>query len=260
MKKIKTLLLLLLILVSAISCSKSSPQISDDTPPMIKQEKWIYYNEELNKINPKQAWESFKKEYGLPGEMKAGGAGINWNEERGIPKYVVGFKSRKYSGSPQEIATNFLQEHGNIFELKNNSLYFVEILKSGEENRVIYEQRYQNIPVYGTNVQVLVTPDKRVRQLSIDYYPNIKLTEVQSKSAEAAEFKKVVHDVLINKGFSEGQELDAFLDSRKPEKFIYPFKERSNINFYSTLLYRLPNMRLFLDAKTAKIVNVENLN
>ncbi len=209
--------------------------------------------------NPKQVWETFKDKYGLPGEMKAGGAGIKWNEERGIPIYIVGFKSSQYYGSPQEVATSFLQEHGNLMQLQNNSLFFVDVYASGEESTVIYEQRYEGIPVYGTKVQTLVTSDMYVRQLSADYFPNIKLVKSEEDDADASDFKVTISKFLINNSFKEGQELDDFVESREPEKFIYPLSENSDTKFYSILLYRLPGARLFLNANTAEIVNVEKL-
>lgn len=267
MKKTSLFLTLLIVLVIFISsCSRQpiadniqSTQITPaptNVPQIIKQEIFVDYNTKLNQISPKEAWETFKKEYGLPGEMKAGGAGVLWNEERGIAQYIVGVRSKKYSGSAQEIATSFLQEHGNFIQLQNNSLYLEDIYKVGNENRVIYEQRYKNIPVYGTSVQALITPDGRVRQLSVDYYPNIEVIE-NEPSIDISEFKKAVRDFLIKKGFPEGKELDDFIASKKPEKFIYPFGKGANVKFYSTLLYRLPQARLFLDTNSAEIVNVE---
>lgn len=261
MKKSKIISALLIIaIVLVLSCSKQQlvENSNNNSPTTSKQEMFVDYNIELNKISPQEAWEIFKKEYGLHGEMKAGGAAVKWNEERKIPQYVVGFRSKQYLGSPQEIATSFLQEHGNLIKLQNNSLYSIDIYESGEENRVIYEQRYQNIPVFGTQVQALVTSDGRVRQLVVDYYPDIKIFQSNKPKADNSKFKEVIRYFLVNKSFKEGQELTDFIESRKPEKFIYPVKKDSNIIFYSTLLYRLPETRLFLDANTAEIIQVED--
>ena len=254
-----TLLIILAIVISSCTGLPADlPESPNNAPQMSKQDIFVDYNTKLNQISPKEAWETFKKEYGLPGEMKNGGAGVLWNENQDIPKYVVGFKSRKYPGSSQEVANSFLQEYGNLIKLKNNSLYFIDTYKFNKENKIIYEQRYKNIPVYGTSVQALITSDGQVRQLSVDYYPNIEL--IESKPGDNSEFKKAVTDFLIKAGLPAGSELNSFVASRKPEKFIYPMGKGSNIKFYSTLLYRLPEARLFLDANSAEIVNVEQLS
>lgn len=260
-RKILFLTLLFTVVIFISSCSglpAGLPDSPNDVSQVSKQEIFVDYNTELNQVSPKKAWEMFKKEYGLPGEMKNGGAGVLWNEDQGIPKYAVGFKSRKYSGSSQEVANSFLQEHGNLIKLKNNSLYFIDTYKFNNEDKIIYEQRYKNIPVYGTSVQALITSDGQVRQLSVEYYPNIEV--IEGKPGNISEFKKAVSDFLIKEGFPAGSELNSFVASRKPEKFIYPVGKGANIKFYSTLLYRLPDARLFLDASSAEIVNVEKLS
>ncbi len=219
----------------------------------------VYFSS--SELTPKEAGEKLKTEYGLPGEMKAGGFGIKWNNELDIPESVIGFRSLKYSGTPQDAANAFLQEYGDLIKLENNSLFFSDVHKSGDENDVIYEQRYKETPFYnGGEVRVLVTKDNRVRQLSVDYFPDVKVPE--ASEADTSAISDTLRKYLISIG-TEGSELDHLMNYFEPERMIYPlnYTVTKTTEFRLTWLYRIPGgNRLFIDANTAEIVGDERVS
>lgn len=210
-------------------------------------------------LTSKEAAEKLKEKHGLPGEMKSGGFGIRWDDNLGIPQSVIAFRSDKYLGEPQDAATAFLQEYGDLIKLENNSLFLSDVWKVGDEARVVYEQRYKGTPFYnGGQVQVLVTADNRVRQLSVDYFPGAKFSE--APAAEQSSIDNTLKEYLTGIGVT-GSELVDLVNYLKPERIIYPldYSVTQNTKFRLTWLYRIPNGRLFIDASTAEIVGEERI-
>jgi Zn-dependent metalloprotease len=114
---------------------------------------------------------------------------IRWDENTGTPKSIRKHRITGYSGTPLEIATQFLMDEkkmlgidsvGRDLELKDSRT----ILDGA--TRVYFTQKFKDVNVLNAGYLVIIDPNGDIFKVSGDYYPDIKLESVlPSQSSEA---------------------------------------------------------------------------
>ena len=231
----------------------------------------VRYNPQPGSVQ--EAVQKFGEKYGIKEVPKRGGFLVQWHESLESPQFMGGFRSSQYSGTPKQVAFKFLEEHGDLIGLEDNSLFFSEVYQissDSNENQVSFKQIHQEAEFYnvGGEVKLIVTNDNRVRTLSGEYLPPSRIKTSSKSELSDSVLKDLLFDYLVNltrseKGEVSEEDIDylrRIINTRIPERFIYPIDE--NKEFVLSLLYRFPSSfpyyRVFQDPFNGDIIGKEN--
>lgn len=113
---------------------------------------------------------------------------IRYNEKTKLPKSIYNINSRQYSGTPEEIAKQYLTENKNLLGLKDNieDLKVTEVKESPGGFHVGFIQNYKNIPVMRSETVVSINRQNKISMMVNGYKPNISLDILPKISSENA--------------------------------------------------------------------------
>lgn len=110
------------------------------------------------------------------------------DSKTGIPKAIYNVISRKYSGSPLDIAKQYLIENKDLFKLEKDliDLKSLEVKKSPAGHHISFMQYYKNIPVFGSETVISINNNNQISMVINGYTPNISVNVTPSITAEEA--------------------------------------------------------------------------
>ncbi len=200
----------------------------------------------------KAEMESFKEKY--DNKIK-----IRWDENTGTPKSIRRHKITGYSGTPIEIATQFLKDEKGMLGIDSVS-QDLELKESrtilGGATRVHFIQKHKDIKVLNTGYLVIMDTEGDIFKVSGDYYPDINLAStLPSQTAEAVK-------ATIRSDVKEG----TIESVSEPELSILPEVNEKGESY--TLVYRTTvladNPRghwdYTIDASSGKILDKNSLS
>ena len=147
----------------------------------------------VNKFSVKKRasqWEEFTKRQGVDWQ-------IRWNEKTGTParisggKISTGLNKSSSDKSVQTWAKSFIDNNEQLLGINSTSLRFLDLHRAGGRLYLLYEQIYDGIPVYNSNLKMNIDDRGNLAMLSsschpkIEYRPGVKLSPKEAASIAA---------------------------------------------------------------------------
>lgn len=111
---------------------------------------------------------------------------IRWNENTGTPASILGHRITSYSGTPEEIASAFLQNEKGMLGIanvkRNLDLKKINYSERGG-SRLFFTQIYIGVPLLTSGYLVAVHNDGSIYYVSGNYYPDVKIETIPKISA-----------------------------------------------------------------------------
>lgn len=103
---------------------------------------------------------------------------IRMDEKKALVRVISNIKSRRYSGTPEEIGKAFLAENSHLFRLNSNlsDMKVTKIIQSPAGYHVSFCQMYDGIPVMNSGTVVSINHENRISMVSNGYKPDIKVS------------------------------------------------------------------------------------
>ena len=103
---------------------------------------------------------------------------IQMNSTTGTPSSIFRYKITKYSGTPEQIAKAFLNEEKTMLGIENTDKD-LELIRTNYSKkggtRLMYTQKYKDIPVLNSGYLVAVGNDGAIYYVSGDYFPDMNI-------------------------------------------------------------------------------------
>ncbi len=182
---------------------------------------------------------------------------IRWDEKAGLPKSIRGHRISDYSGTPLEIAKQFLKDEKVMFGIDSvdRDLVLKHTRKmSNGGDRVSFIQLFKDVEVLNSGYLVIMDANGGIYYITGDYYPDIDLESV------VPTFNAVEN--LIQSDIDAGK-IDSIPD---PELFILPEDGENSTSytlvFQSTITTSEPFdvLRYTIDANDGSILEKKSLS
>jgi len=107
---------------------------------------------------------------------------VRFDEKTKLPAALYNVNSRQYSGTPEEVAREYLLENKLLFKLKDNldDLKITEVKDSPAGRHVGFIQNYKGIPVMRSEIVVSINRQNRISMVVNGYKPNISINTIPS--------------------------------------------------------------------------------
>lgn len=166
---------------------------------------------------------------------------IRYDDKTKLPKVLYNVHSRRYTGSPADIAKEYLNENKLFFKLKEkiDDLKIERIQASPAGYHVGFRQNLNGIPVLGSETIVSINNENRISMVVNGYKPNITVnTTPDIPENEAIQLAKKAVNFLQNKEVvSTKVELVIYQDSTLSFSLVWKITIQSNdkLNSFITL-------------------------
>ena len=117
----------------------------------------------------------------------------SYNVDREMVRAIYNIKTKKYSGTPEQIARQYLIDNKIKFRMKNDliDLKAEEIDKAPGGTHILFTQTYKDIPVFGSKTIVSLNKYNDVCFITTSYKPDIKVrTDPQISGHQAINLAK----------------------------------------------------------------------
>lgn len=167
------------------------------------------------------------------------GPGVEYSADRntGVLTFLAAGKGKiplpfekLFSLKPEMAADYFLQEYGKYFGLSKPAKELIYVGKKSDErkmNHVLYNQKYESIPVFGAQAIIHLNSDNSVSSASANFLPNV-VSETKPKISP----KRAVKEA--GKYWQDWRDRGDF-EAAKPKLYIFNKglveNERSGINY-----------------------------
>lgn len=134
------------------------------------------------------AWNNFKGRY-------AGDWTIRWDRATGTPSSILGSRITSFTGTPEQIATAFLESEKEILGIKdvpNEVVLERENSSPRGGNRMIFRQRLNNVPVLRSGYLVAVDGGGGIYYVSGDYFPDARVNTIPRLTVD--ESQKIINN------------------------------------------------------------------
>ncbi|MFC1555162.1 T9SS type A sorting domain-containing protein [candidate division KSB1 bacterium] len=115
---------------------------------------------------------------------------VRWDKKKDVPKSILGSKITKYSGTPENIARDFLKDEKVLLGIKNVDKDLIldkTVVTEKGGTKLTFQQYYKGIPVFNNGYLVSVDNFGAIYHVSGDYFPDIKINEKPGISLSQAE-------------------------------------------------------------------------
>ena len=124
------------------------------------------------------------------------------DEKTGIPTAIYNVQSKQYSGTPAQIARQYLKENSALLKMEKNleDLELVKVTKSPAGFHVSFRQVYQGIPVMRSGMVISINHQNRVTMVINGHKPAISVNTTASISkTQTLELARQSVDAQTNK-------------------------------------------------------------
>jgi Zn-dependent metalloprotease len=182
---------------------------------------------------------------------------VRWGE-RGTPLSVFGVLSAARGDAGADAARDFLAENAGLFKLSAGLGELVEArtFDTPMGRHVVFEQRYQGVPVYGAEIKVHFNGEGRVVALNNSSVPGVRLASVAP--ALPADLARAVVAVEVQRQGRDGRAVelaDDDADAAPPELVVYAGGGAPVLAWrVVTATAAGPTMQAFVDAASGAVV------
>jgi len=176
---------------------------------------------------------------------------IRWNRQTGFPLSVRGILTESQSGTPQEIATRFLENNAELFGLPSGeaALAHIETTAHRGVQHVHYQQEYHRIPVMGARLSVHIDAANRVCMVNGSYCSGMTVDMSASMISASAAIQAALDALNSSEHCTPQAELVVF---PKDDHYIRAYQVSvSSLN-------PLGDWVFFLDAETGETLDSYN--
>jgi Zn-dependent metalloprotease len=171
----------------------------------------------------------------------------------GIPRALWNINAGPYSGTPADIARQYLSEHSGMFQMQGNlsDLSKAESRTTHNVSHIRLLQSVNSVPVFRGEVVVSINHQNVVTFVANNYYPHLELHTVANIDATTALniAKNSLH--ITGKIITEPKtELMVYAEEKKP---VLAYK----VNIFAE--EPLGDWQVFVDANTGTIVSSEDI-
>jgi Zn-dependent metalloprotease len=177
------------------------------------------------------------------------------NTKTNITAAMYNVNSKVYTGTPEEIARQYLNENKTAFGISNIAdAKLIQVIESPAGKHVGFLQTYNGIPIFGSETVVSINKENRV---SMVVNGNTPITGISSTTAA------VDKDFAVSSAIAKVQaEEKTMITQPKSELYIYKdsldqFTLVWKINFIAQNPHG--DWQVFVDANTGKVLKVENI-
>lgn len=99
------------------------------------------------------------------------------DEKTGVPAAIYNVQSKQYSGSPEQIARQYLNENSALLKMKKNleDMEIIEVKKSPAGHHVGFRQVYRSIPVMRSEMVISINHQNRISMVINGHKPDISV-------------------------------------------------------------------------------------
>ncbi|MBD1372811.1 M4 family metallopeptidase [Hazenella sp. IB182357] len=184
---------------------------------------------------------------------------VSWNEEKSVPKFVVGEISDKKLKQAKD-SLQVMEENKALFDMKSAYSELKLISESKDDlgfTSFKYQQVYQGIPVYGNELILHADKDGNTTSVNGYYDPEVKEKKIRTKAKYSADkaIAKAKKETKLSdvKSFDiENSKLVIYEDNKKKHRLVYQVT-------LSTVESNEPAyFDVFVDAQNLKVVHSVN--
>jgi hypothetical protein len=177
------------------------------------------------------------------------------NTRTHVTTAMFSVNSKVYSGSPESMAKQFLQENKESFGISDTSnIKHDKTVESHGVKHVIFHETYMGIPVYGSMTKISINKDNRVTSVSNGNIPvsNLASTTVaiDKQSAVGSAFVKTQ---TVGKRLSIQPAINQYIY----EDSIHQFHNTWRVNFVSSHPHK--SWQVFVDANTGEVLEARDI-
>ena len=209
--------LILIAYLSLTGCVKETIETSGIVEPNTGQKE----------TSEPQVWLDFKAKYN--GDELA----VTWDEHTGMPKKIVGLNA--YPRTLQEgavalteqnveaVAKEFVADNKELLNVDVASLKLIKARKIRNKWFVTFQQYYQNVPVYKSQVGLTFTVEGRVTSYGSNFHPSIEIStkpEIDEKQAETIARKSLEEEIAER------------LDQKEASLIVFPEEVEDGIVYH----------------------------
>jgi len=192
------------------------------------------------------AWENFRAQEGDNWK-------IRWDTTTGLPRTIMGDKSKVFNGPPVTAAKTFLKKHRSLFGVKSDlsDLQLEKIQTNRGIHHVSFRQYYRGLPVKGAQYKIHLSSEGKIDMANGFYYPGIDI-EISAGISESAAIDIAASDAGLS-GPAGKRSTSSLV--------VYPMQGQYKLTWQVHLSNEESylNYHYFVDAQTGKILEKYSL-
>src|SRR4030095_2531253 len=170
---------------------------------------------------------------------------VTWNKRSGTPHSIIGKIHSQLTGGSEMTSRAFLKENAKLFKMSNDTLDLM-LIRANESllgQHYVFQQTYQGIPVYGSEV-------------SVHFNKRGEIVTVNNAYEQEISLEKVVPDVSREAASRVAITLKGDANSQPTEELVVlVLNDRFTLTWRIVLSTDGPTWEVFVDAQSGQLVD-----